>query len=64
MSQEILTSPEVATLLGRSPRTVHRLVKSGQLVPVKQFAGPNGAFLFDRETVEAFVSQRSEQVPA
>lgn len=54
----LLTSPEVATRLGRSIRTVHRLVISGQLVPAQKLPGPNGAFLFDPADVEQFLAQR------
>lgn len=51
---------EAAQILGKSPRTVHRLVESGDLVPV--FVAPGGyrgAFLFARADVEALVEKAS-----
>jgi excisionase family DNA binding protein len=54
----LLTSPEVARLLGCSNRTVHRLVESDQLIPAQKLPGPNGAFLFDPSVVEMYRRQR------
>lgn len=59
MPNELLTSPQVAARLGRSARTVHRLVESKQLTPVQKLDGPNGAFLFDPADVEAYLQQSS-----
>lgn len=59
MPNGLLTSPQVARRLGRSNRTVHRLVEAGVLQPAQKLPGPNGAFLFDPETVEAYAQQRS-----
>ena len=51
---DLIGSAEAARILGRSPRTVHRLVTSGALVPVTVTpAGPHGAYLFRRADVEA-----------
>jgi hypothetical protein len=55
----LLTSPEVAALLGCSIRTVHRLVTSEDLIPAQKLPGPNGAFLFDRNVVEMYRRQRA-----
>jgi len=50
---DLITSVEAAHILGRSIRTVHRLVATDVLVPAKRMSlGPNGAFLFDRAVVE------------
>lgn len=57
----LLTSPEVARLLGCSNRTVHRLVISEDLLPALKLPGPNGAFLFDPNVVEMFRRQRTEK---
>lgn len=45
-NDDLLTSPQVALRIGKSIRTVHRLVLSGELVPAMKLPGPNGAFLF------------------
>ncbi|HZQ33747.1 MAG TPA: helix-turn-helix domain-containing protein [Mycobacterium sp.] len=50
---ELLTAPQVALLLGKSVRTVHRLVESGALPVAQKLPGPNGAFLFREEDVTA-----------
>lgn len=60
MPNGLLTSPQVARLIGRSNRTVHRLVMSGDLVPVQKLPGPNGAFLFDPDAVESYAQRRTE----
>lgn len=54
-----MTTMEVAILLGRSARTVHRLVDAGDLAPAQKLPGPNGAYLFRRDDVERIVSERS-----
>jgi excisionase family DNA binding protein len=44
---------EVARLLNKSHRTVHRMVKDGRLVPAMTAPGGfAGTFLFDRSEVE------------
>jgi hypothetical protein len=55
----LVTSPEVATQLGVSVRTVHRLVTSNQLIPAMKLPGPNGAFLFDPTVVEMYRRQKA-----
>lgn len=55
----LLTSQEVADRLGKSPRTVHRLVTSGALVPVRKLAGRNGAFLFLASDVESLTRKNA-----
>lgn len=57
-TQDLIGTAEVARLLGKSHRTVHRLVESGQLVPALTAPGGfNGAFLFNREDVERLVAE-------
>lgn len=60
MPNGLLTSPEVALLLGKSTRTVHRLVTSKELIPAQKLPGPNGAFLFDPNVVEMYRRQQSQ----
>lgn len=47
MTDELITTNEAARILGRSRRTVHRLVNDGRLT-VAQTApgGPHGGYLF------------------
>lgn len=59
---DLIGSTEAGRLMGRSPRTVHRLVDSGELVPVVVAPGGiKGAYLFDRADVEALVVARDEK---
>ena len=51
---DVLTSPQVAIILGVSARTVHRMVAAGRLTPVAKLAGPNGAHLFRPDTIAAY----------
>lgn len=53
----LLTSPEASRILGVSIRTVHRRVAAGDLTPVRQLPGPNGAYLFHRADVEALLRE-------
>ena len=55
---ELITSPEAGRMIGRSARTIHRLVESGDLTPVVKLPGPNGALLFRREDIEALAEKR------
>lgn len=49
----LIGTAEVARLLGKSHRTVHRLVESGALVPaIVAPGGPKGSYLFDRADIE------------
>ena len=51
---ELIGSAEAARILGKSPRTVHRLVEAGNLTPAMTAPGGRaGAFLFRRSDVEA-----------
>lgn len=52
--QDLIGSVEAGRILGRSPRTVHRLVESGDLTPaMKAPGGFAGIYLFNRADVEA-----------
>ena len=56
----LIGSVEAARILGKSPRTVHRLVESGALTPVLTAPGGAGVFMFDRADVEALRDERAE----
>lgn len=56
---DLIGSAEAATMLGRSQRTIHRLVISGALVPVMTVPGGHvGIPLFLRADVEALAAER------
>ena len=56
-NSNLIGSAEAARLLGRSPRTIHRMVKAGTIVPAMTAPGGNvGVFLFNRADVEALVT--------
>lgn len=49
----LIGTAEAARLLGKSHRTIHRLVESGALVPALVApGGRKGAYLFDSADVE------------
>lgn len=48
----LMTTTEAGAVLGRNSRAVQRMVAKGLLKPAKKLAGPNGAYLFDREEVQ------------
>ncbi len=53
---DIITTTEVAKLLGIDPRTVQRKAISGELPTVSKLPGETGAYLFDRDTVRSLLS--------
>ena len=50
---DIITTTEVAKLLGIDPRTVQRKAISGGLPTVSKLPGETGAYLFSRAAIEA-----------
>lgn len=56
IADRLIGTTEASKLLGKSPRTVHRMVTDGKLVPV--FVAPGGfagTYLFNRDDVLALV---------
>lgn len=51
--EDLITAPEAGAILGKSARTVQRMIPTGTLKPVRKLPGPNGAYLFRRSDVEA-----------
>lgn len=47
-----LTSTEAGAILGKSARTVQRMVDAGEIACLHKLPGPNGAYLFERAEVE------------
>ena len=51
--EDLIGTTEAARVIGKSPRTVHRLVESGELTPAMVApGGHSGSFLFRRADVE------------
>ncbi len=48
----LLTTAQVAALLGVSVRTVHRMVAADVLTPTIRAPGPTGAYLFDPDDLD------------
>ena len=58
-TDNLIGTAEAAKMLGKSHRTVHRLVEAGELVPVLTAPGGfKGAFLFKRSDVERLKAER------
>lgn len=56
----LIGTAEAAHILGKSHRTIHRLVQSGDLTPaLTASGGQHGVFLFKREDVEALAEERA-----
>jgi hypothetical protein len=61
VQSELIGSSEAAQLLGKSSRTVHRLVESGVLVPAMTApGGAAGVFLFRRTDVERLMPEEGD----
>lgn len=53
MAHQLIGTSEVARVLGKSPRTVHRMVADGRLTPAMVAPGGFvGTWLFDRVEIE------------
>ena len=53
MTNDLIGSAEAAALLGKSPRTIHRMVEAGTLKPdLTAPGGFKGTFLFRRSKIE------------
>lgn len=58
---DLLTAREVAEKIGRTPRDVSRLVKSGELLPAFRAPGLRGAMFFTHAEVEHYRAMRELQ---
>lgn len=52
---QLLSTGEVATILGCSTAKIKRLALTGELQPAAKMPGKTGAYVFDASTVGAFV---------
>lgn len=55
----LLTTREVAEMVGRNEATITRWVASGKLSPMHKGEGIRGAFLFRRNDVHRLLSRRT-----
>lgn len=60
-ADDLLTSSQVGTILGKSARTVSRLAQTGELPHADRLAAGNGLYLFRRGDVERYAAERAEQ---
>jgi excisionase family DNA binding protein len=51
---DLLSTAQVAEILGKSVPTVNRWVREGALKPTTKLPGISGAYVFTREAVEDF----------
>lgn len=54
---DLLTSPEVAEMLGKPIRQVQRMAKAGRLPVALKLPGLKGRYLFSRQVVEDIQGQ-------
>ena len=52
-----MTTTEVAQLLGKQTRTIQRQADAGLLPTIGKLPGRTGAYLFDREQIEALTER-------
>ena len=54
--EPLLSAHDAGRILGKSARTVHRLVDNGRLTVAQKLPGPNGPYLFRKADVEALLA--------
>jgi len=59
MTQELLSAPQVATLIGKSRRTVLLYAEQGRISHTHKMPGGTGAYLFSPEDVDAYQAAQS-----
>jgi excisionase family DNA binding protein len=56
-TEHLIGTAEAAQVLGKSTRTIYRMVNAGTLTPAMIAPGGNvGTYLFDRADIEAFTA--------
>jgi hypothetical protein len=58
VTKTMLTTGQVARLLGKSPRQVRRDAAAGKLPGAAKLEGHTGAYIFDAEVFEAYLAGR------
>ncbi|MPZ73994.1 MAG: helix-turn-helix domain-containing protein [Nitriliruptorales bacterium] len=59
-TQRLLTTVQVADLLGLNLRKVQRMAESGELPVAQKMPGPFGRYVFDAPVIEAIARQRAK----
>lgn len=54
---ELLTSTQAGAILGKSSRTVIRLIEAGDITPLGKLDGPNGPYVLTRQSVEDYAAK-------
>jgi len=55
-----ITTAQAAEVLDVEHRSVFRMVRRGELTPTAKLPGRTGAYLFDRDEVDALAQQREK----
>lgn len=58
---ELLTTGDVAKMIGRSARTVSRLVKDGEIPYAERLAAANGIYLIRRSDVIDYMARQQRE---
>ena len=58
---ELLTTGDVAKMIGRSARTVSRLVKDGEIPYAERLTAANGIYLIRRSDVIDFLARQQQK---
>ena len=58
---ELLTTGDVARMIGRSARTVSRLVKDGEIPYAERLTAANGIYLIRRSDVIDFLARQQQK---
>lgn len=61
--QTLISTNEVAELIGKDPRTVQRMAANGDL-PATKMPGKRGAFIFDRTSVLNALAKATPSTPS
>lgn len=60
--EQLLTTPQVARLIGKSTRTVHRAIDDGELQYAMQVGeGTNAPYLFEPAEVDRWIAEREQK---
>lgn len=54
---KLLTSTQAGAILGKSSRTVIRLIEAGEITPLGKLDGPNGPYVLTQAAVEDYAAK-------
>lgn len=55
--RRLLSAAQVARMLGKGIRTIHRMAEDGRLPYVSKLEGETGAYVFDADVIEHLARQ-------